>query len=122
MSTASYTPLHPILFVFDFSNQNMVVPEYNLDQVASANDSCVSVRTIADVDGDVTVTLAETLPLEVNGVEVFGGAIAAPSRRVAVVTSHNEKLLETEVQGERATVRIVVDDEAHPSRIWIEAR
>lgn len=117
MHTASYTPSHPILFLFDFSNANMIVPECNPEEVVSANDSCVSLPTIADVDGDVTVTLAETLPREAGGVEVFDGVIAAPSKRVAVVTPHNEKLIETGVHRERATVRIVVDDEVYPRRI-----
>lgn len=122
MNTARYTPPHPILFLLDCFIRNMVVPEYNPERVVSVRDSCILLRTIAEVDGDVTVTLAEILPREASGVEVFAGTIAAPSGRLAVVTSDNEKLLETRVHGKRATVRIVVDDAVYPRRILIEAR
>lgn len=96
MATTTYSPPHPIVFVFDFSNKNVAVPEYDSNAVTSANESCVSIRTIADVDGEVTVNLVEALPCNVAdiGFEVFCGTINAPGRKVALVTSQNEKLLE----------------------------
>lgn len=54
MTTATYSPTHPIAFVFDFANKAMEVPVYDPDKPVSANDSCISIRTISDVDGDVT--------------------------------------------------------------------
>ncbi len=57
-----YTPDHPIVFVMDFSNDDAEVPLHDRERLAIESDSCVSVRTIADVDGDVTVFLSEDLP------------------------------------------------------------
>ena len=102
----------------------MEVPEYDPESVVSANRSCVSIRTIADVDGNVTVTLTSALPAGAreDGLEVFQGRIDSPSGRVAVVTSENEKLLELEVANQKANIRVVVDEEPSPSRIWVEAQ
>lgn len=123
MNTVTYTPAHPIVFLFDYDDQAMRVPVYDKNQVVSANDGCVSIRTISDVDGDVTVWLGNLMPIEAaDGVEVFHGTVRSPNRKVAVVTSENQKLLEVPVQSNRADVVVRVDDAAFPSRIWIAVR
>jgi hypothetical protein len=124
MTTISYSPTHPILFIADYSNEHLEVPEYNRASVIAANQSCVSVRTISDVDSYITVSLtpAPTTDAAANGIEVFLGMIDSPSRRVAVVTSHNERLLAIDVGNRTASIRVLVNEEDHPSRIWIEAR
>ena len=124
MNTITYSPSHPILFIFDFSNESMEVPAYDPEAVASSNNGCVAVRTIADVDGDVTVTFAETLQMEAtqHAVEVFCGVIDAPTRKVAVVTSENEILLERRVATSKPSIRVLVDDEQFPQNIWVQAQ
>ncbi|WP_437784547.1 hypothetical protein [Sorangium sp. So ce1097] len=119
---ATYTPPHPIIFFFDPSNENMEVPAYDPERVVSSNASCVSIRTISDVDGDVTATLDVSVPLgaRVGGVEVFRGIIDTPGKIVALVTSENQVLIEMNVNCFRVPVRVLVDDEMHPARIWIE--
>lgn len=120
MPTTTYTPSHPIIFLCDFANQGMEVPTYDPGSVASANSSCVSIRTIADVDGQVTIMLEPRLPNEAkSGVEVFQGTVETPSKRVAVVTPENKKLLEISLQETRARLRVVVDEEENPSKVWV---
>ncbi|WP_155798891.1 hypothetical protein [Sorangium cellulosum] len=118
----TYTPPHPIIFFFDPSNENMEVPAYDPERVVSFNTSCVSIRTISDVDGDVTVTLDVRGPLgtRVGGVEVFRGILDTPGKTVALVTSENQVLIEMNVNRFRVPVRVLVDDEMHPARIRIE--
>ncbi|MFO0759128.1 MAG: hypothetical protein U0359_21730 [Byssovorax sp.] len=103
----------------DFDNQDAEIPAYVEESTASATASCISVRAIVDVDGEATISLTTTQ--EVTDThhfrEVFRGSIATPNKRVAVVTSENEKLLEIEVSWVRSTIAVWVDDEAHPSRI-----
>ncbi|MGK3970049.1 hypothetical protein WMF38_31270 [Sorangium sp. So ce118] len=119
---STYTPTHPIIFVFDPSNENMEVPAYDPGRLVSFNDSCVSVRTIADVDGDVTATLAVELPIgtTAGSVEVFRGIIDTPGGIVALITSENKILLDMKVNRSRVPVRLLVDDETHPARILVE--
>lgn len=102
----------------------MQVPEYDAGSVVSANKTCVSIRAIADVDGDVTVHLERATGSDARNtrIEVFRGQIDVPSRKLAVITSNNEKLLETDVGGTQAAVNLFVDDKAHPSEIWIRVQ
>ncbi|WP_437516466.1 hypothetical protein [Sorangium sp. So ce1099] len=119
---ATYTPVYPIIFVFDPSNETMDVPAYDSGRLVSFNNSCVSVRTITDVDGDVTATLVVELPIETaaGSTEVFRGIIDTPGGTVALVTSENQTLLDAKVNRSRVPVRVLVDDETHPARIWVE--
>jgi hypothetical protein len=124
MQSMKYLPAYPIVFVMDFSNDAVKIPEYDPRHVAASNNTCVSVRTIADVDGEVTVFLADSPPSHADGLgcHVFTGDIQAPSGAVAVVTSENEKLLEHSVGKETVELQIFVDDEDHPSKVWVFAK
>lgn len=119
-----FLPDHPIVFVMDFSNDDAEVPQYDRERLALGSDSCVSVRTIADVDGELTVSLSDDAPPAHAGLGhcVFAGDIHAPSCWVAVVTSANEKLLERFVGRTTASIQIYVNDEACPERIWVVAK
>jgi len=116
--------VHPILFVFDFSNRAFSVPEYDPGAPVSANETGLSVKAVSEVDGEVTVYLTDLIPPDVSARahEVFVGSIPAPSKKVAVVTSENEKLLEAEVPSTAAQVRVLVDEPDSPTSIWVEAR
>jgi hypothetical protein len=115
---------HPLLFVFDYSNRAFSVPEYDPGAPVSANETGLSVKAVSEVDGEVTVYLTDLVPPEVSARahEVFAGSIPAPSKKLAVVTSENEKLLEAEVTSTAAQVRVLVDEPDLPSTIWVEAR
>jgi hypothetical protein len=119
-----YYPPHPILFVMDFSNDAVEIPEYKPESVTSSNESCVSVRTVADVDGEVTVFLSDGLPpgAQSDARPVFSGSIRTPSGRLALVTSENEKLVECDFGADKVGVRIFVDDEDYPTTIWVVVR
>lgn len=121
MLSKQYLPPHPIVFVMDFLNDDVEIPEYDPETVASSNDTCVSVRTIADVDGEATVVLADRLPPAEVGVaqQVFVGSIRTPNGKVALVTSENQTLVECDVGKDTVGLQIFVDDEAHPTTIWV---
>lgn len=114
---------HPIIFVLDFTNDAADTRDLDPQRLASSNGACVSIRTIADVDGEVTAVLAKTRPPEHEGVthRVFAGDIDAPSGTVSVATSENEKLLELVVEGTVASLEIFVDNEEFPTKVWIVA-
>jgi hypothetical protein len=120
MQSRQYLPAHPIVFVMDFSNDAVEVPQYDPEHVAASSNTCVSVRTIADVDGEVTVFLADRPPSDAEGLgrHVLTGGIQVPSGAVAVVTSENEKLLERSIGKKTVELQVFVDDEEHPARVW----
>jgi hypothetical protein len=122
MMNATFSPPHPIVFVFDFSNDAMTVPEFVHGRLTASNESCVSVMTIADVDGDVTVGLAPSASeLPAGKREVYRGSLRTPGKKLAIVTSQNEKLVEIDVDSDCTGIVITVDDEQHPSEVWVAA-
>lgn len=118
---ATYTPTHPIIFVFDPGNRSMNVPCIDAGNIVSSNGSCISVRTIADVDGDVEITLSRTPPALESAPQgpVFNGQIATPNRIVAIVTSEDRTILMEQVDDVAAMVSVYVDDLDQAARIWV---
>ncbi len=124
MQTLTYTPLHPIIFISDPSNVDAEMPDVDAESVATATDTCVAVRTIADVDGDVTITLSQVTPdpIRTSYTEVFSDDIECPGHEVAIINSHNEKLLNAVFAGTLIHVTVLVDDDVYPQKIWVEAQ
>jgi hypothetical protein len=114
---------HPILFVEDFSNPALRVPEYSSGSIASATPSCISIRVVTYIDGEVLVRLVgnEPPPLTHSLVNVFNGTIHTPGKKVAVVTSENERVLEVNVSGEATQIKVSVNDTQFPTEVQIEA-
>lgn len=112
-----------IVFVFDLANKRVQVPEYIDGVLTASNKSCVSVGTQSEVDGEVTVKLSgNLLDSEKDLYEVvFRGAIETPNKKIAVVTSELDKILEMDVQSKETEVVISVDDLKHPSVVLVEA-
>lgn len=118
MTTVNCSLSHPIIFIFDFDNKLMNVPEYDSESTVSFNDVCVSVKAISDVDGELEVTLIyddENKCPELK--QVFYGSIQTPNRKISVVTSLNEKLIELNVDSKLSSIKIYVDEFEFPSRI-----
>lgn len=113
-----------IVFLLDPQRQPITVPPYVPGSVTASNASCISIGTASDVDGEVTLRLndpsqpsdGETL------LEIFDGSLETPSRRIALVTSQNALLLESEVVGVVSRVTIEVDDLRWPSIVQIAVR
>lgn len=114
---------HPIIFVFDYENRDVRIPDYDEALTVSASASALSVKAISQVDGAVRLHLQTGLPDDVlnRSNVVFRGALSVPNRRVSVVTSENKKLLELEIGEPNAEIVVAVDDTKYPSEIWIGA-
>jgi hypothetical protein len=108
----------------DPANSTAVVPVHPDESVAVGTPSCISVKAIAHVDGDVQVQLLklgeDVVPPGL--IEVFAGEIETPNRRLAVVTSALETVVEMDVFSDLTPVRISVTDARFPDQIVVEAR
>lgn len=124
MTSATLAPPNAILFVFDRGNSSVSIPDYIDGQPVSANDSCVTVGTQADVDGEVTVTLESPASLAlVRGLQkVFAGSLRAPTRTVAIVTADARTVLEQSVNSDMVELEVWADDGRNPTRIVVLAR
>ncbi len=116
------SPANAILFIFDPTNKDVVIPAYVDDELTAATDTCVSVGTQADVDGETEVSLDiwGVVPLDLE--RVFSGVIATPGGKVAVVTSQFQQVLELNVPIGIVEIIIWSDDTLNPGRIAINAK
>lgn len=121
MRTTLYVP-HAIVFVYDLSGNGIDVPEYVDDDLIASNETCISIGTKSDVDGEVTVDLIKKADhvLEKNYTKVFKGFINTLGKKVAVSTSEIEGILATNVDTIKTEVSIWVNDSELPSMIFIE--
>lgn len=107
-----------ILFVLDPSNGAAVVPEYG--GLISRTDTCVSVGTQADVDGETEISLGCTAPADLK--LVFDGIIQTPSRSIAIWTSEGTSLGRIDALNPTTNFAIWVDDNKCPSRVVVVVR
>lgn len=109
-----------IVFILDPETRDIKVPQYDSERTAASNAACVSIKTLADVDGDVTIRLEKRDAAATDNLEmVFAGEVETPNQRLAVVTSSFERIVETAVPGGLAKVTVAVDDPASPALIVI---
>lgn len=106
---------HAIVFVLDPNHKGVEVPKYS--GLVSHSNTCVSVGTQADMDGETDVTLDRDLNGLLNC--VFEGEIHTPTGSIAVVTSGILTL--ARLDGLEATTRfsVWVDDVKWPSRVSV---
>lgn len=123
MKEATLSLTHPIIFVMDFDNPSAEIPEYS-GEIVTSSPSCVSVRAIVDVDGDTTVRLITSNQEEPpeDFTYVFERSILTPSRKIAVATSENMKILESHVDGVSTSLRISINRTDFPDSIFVEVR
>jgi hypothetical protein len=122
MGRAVLSPPNAILFVLDPTNKDTAVPPYVAGELTAATATCVSVGTQADVDGDVDVSLDPASGAPADMQQVFLGVIATPSGKLAVVTSHFQRVLEVDVPSDAAEVSIWADDLRYPAHVAIGVR
>lgn len=121
MNSVILAPPHAILFIFDPSNKNADTPEYVDGELTAENHDCISVGTQAYVDGDTSVTLGRRSEgIDLTGLSrVFEGRIATPGRKIAIVTSESQSILEQNLDSTEAEVSIWTDDAKNPSRVTV---
>lgn len=110
-----------IIFVLDPSNKRVLVPDYAPGETIAANSTCVSVATAAEVDGEVSLHLGQPLSdSEKSGcAQIFRGSIETPGRKLAIVTSGFERVLETDVSAFVTRVTISTDAPSSPGVICV---
>ena len=121
MTTVSLSPPNAILFVFDPSHGDVRVPEYIEGRLTAGNETCVSVGTRAEVDGETVVSLGRRRDAgDLTKLEkVFEGRVETPGRKIAVVTSEFQPILHLAVPDSAAKISIWVDDNRNPGRISV---
>lgn len=114
---------HPVIFIFDMSNDEVIVPELGYEFQVSSNDNCIAIRVISDTDGDVEISLELQQPSSVKRErnEIFCGKVASPSGSISISSSEMDEVLRLEVGAKITSIHVYIDDIADPVKVWIEA-
>ncbi len=89
-----------IVFLYDQRCADVAIPGYDPNQLTAATNTCVSVATLPEMDGETTISLIEsesdaTFPL------VFDGELNTPKGSLSVNTSAADGLLSTQLGKQR---------------------
>lgn len=88
MSNMKLEVPNAILFVLEPDNPEVEIPAYG--GLISSTSTCVSVGTLADVDGETEVILDQA---PVAGLQrVFDGVLSTKTGTIAIVTAHGHSL------------------------------
>ncbi len=120
MPKITISPPNAILFVLDPTNSGVVVPRYVDGELTAATETCISVGTQADVDGDTEVSLDISSDTLTDLHRVVSGTIITPGHKVAVVTSHFQRVLELDTSTDSVHVLVSVDDLRNPARVAVQ--
>ena len=84
-------------------------------------ESCASISTVADVDGEVNVQLLDwgDGAVPTGFYLAFDGILQTPNKIVAIVTSHFKLVLQENVSKIKTRILIGVDDTVAPRRVAV---
>lgn len=107
-----------VIFIYDRTIKDMLIPEPLADQVVTSNNVCAVVKTQHYVDGSAFVTLIRNSEYTSSEL-VFDGEIQSPGKCVSINTAEDEGLLEAEVENTIANLKVWVDDIEHPENVVV---
>ncbi|MGH8051926.1 MAG: hypothetical protein ACREPB_14800 [Arenimonas sp.] len=115
--TKTLIPTNSLLLVMDHSAGE--IPSSIGDYLTVSTESCVAVGTLAEMDGETTVTLTDSI----EGVEldelVFDGVLLTPEKEISVCDVGDEKLLTIPVSSCKTRVQIFANDMNEPDNIVV---
>jgi hypothetical protein len=115
------SPPNSIVFICDPSSREVDVPEYVTGQLIAATQSCISVGTLAEMDGETEISLSDVPSSAELGELVFDGMVRTPGRVVAVCNARDETLLSLPVSSVAVRVKVFANDRSEPDRIVVLA-
>ncbi len=113
-----------VVFFYDQSHKDVIVPIYDDVSSVQSSGSCVSVITMHEVDGETSIEFASDIDVgEDEGLQlVFEGQLETPGRLVSMSTSQEDRVMEVPVSGDTATLTVWLSDLRWPERVLVQAR
>ena len=108
-----------ILFVLDPNNEDVNVPSYIDGELIAATETCVSIGTQTEIDGETQVSLIFDRE-EGDSILIFSGSIIVPTGTIAIVNSYFHRLLIENVQTKTVDINIYVNDSSYPSEVIVQ--
>lgn len=110
------SPPNSLIFVMDHAAGEL--PEDMGGKLVASTASCVAVGTLAEFDGETTITLADTFDVAALHI-AFEGTLHTPNGEVSISNTRNEQLLTGKAWTPSTNVRIFVNDDSEPDQIVV---
>lgn len=96
-----------------------VVPEFVADRPVLATDTLITIRCLANMDGETEIRLGPAHEIGRGERPVFDGILKTPTRELVVSTVEREKLLSDRVPSQTTRIRIWTNEPVEPDEIAI---
>lgn len=116
--TVSLSPPNSVVFVVD-PTAPYEVPQDIVSNLVGYTRSCISIGTLAEMDGETSITLGRVASIAQKEC-IFSGELETPGHEIAVIDSSANKLLSQPVRTSVTRIRIYVNDLSEPNSIAIE--
>ena len=116
----SIAPPNSIIFISD-PTQRVEIPSDVGSNLVAATPSCVSIGTLAEMDGVTKIQLGRDAP-DIEAGLVFDGDLQTPGYKVAVSDIHAVSILTMDVPSATTRLKVWANDSMEPDLIVVMAR
>jgi hypothetical protein len=112
---------HPMVFIFDYENLDVDIPDVSGETLVTASDSCIAVQTVVEIDGDVSISVfsaSEVVEKEIYKVGTF--YIVTPTGRLSVVSAKDKELAYVQISKKDTYFNLYANDFNSPTTVYVE--
>jgi hypothetical protein len=115
--TFRFAPPNSMVVVMDQTGGD--IPATFGGTLVAFTDSCVAIATLAAIDGETTIVLADEMPTAFAGSPAFDGVLETPSKGISLHSALDQRLLDFAVADVRTRVRVWANDPSAPDEIYV---
>jgi len=119
METVGSFP-NSVIFVYD-PTAAIVIPDEVGGALVKSTDTCISVGTLAEMDGKTKIILSDEIG-HPTGTLIYSGRLSTPGKMLAVGDSVGQSIIEMNVMNFNVNVSIWVNHPSEPDNILIQAQ
>jgi hypothetical protein len=117
INSTKVAPPHSLVLVMDSGGGD--IPESMGEGLIASTDSCIAIGCKPEIDGATDISLGSLNEMDAELIIVFDGFLPTPNRSIIVKTVFGSILVDTLVQTPKTAVRIGVNDQKEPDRVFI---
>jgi hypothetical protein len=108
-----------IILFYDPGNENFMLAEWSSTKSYEATESCISVATLPDIDGETTIEIlnANQTINDRNMVLAYEGPMETPTGKVSVSTSNTLDIIGVDVLSNSCLVQVWINRLMDPDHI-----
>jgi hypothetical protein len=114
---ARYLAENPVVFISDINGGRL--PDKLTDEMVQHSTTCVIVRCMGAIDGEVELTLGATRDVEPREAPEFDGIIDTPNRRLMISGPTSEPIVQADVVDTKTRIRVWRNHPVWPDKVVV---